>query len=443
MTDLAPTHVPRSVLLRRLYRMARHPLPTFMDYAATYGPNVILSIVPQRVTHLTTDPAVARHVLQRNHRNYEKSEIQSGQLGKYLGRGLLTNTGSDWLRQRRLIQPGFHRHRIRELAVSMQDVIERECAAAAEGPVDLFAFTRRVAYRIVVRAIFTDGFLETEAREFQANLDRLQAFVIKPIRMPTLRPVYRWTGLERRYLKLARRSRALVADRIVRRRAAGSDHGDLLQMLLDSRYGDTAEAMSDPQLIDEIMILFAAGYETTANALAWAIYLLLRHPVQLERLESTLRAGTTDAERPDADDLLTHVIRESLRLYPPAWITDRVALEPDVAEGMTIARGTIVGVFIYGIHRSPLLYGSPDAFRPDRMTDAAMHARHPYAFLPFGGGPRRCVGDQFALLEMRMLLHHLITNYRVAALGEVPTLRPLPYVTLQQDRKLSVRLVRG
>jgi cytochrome P450 len=421
--------IPRPVALANLLRLARRPIPVFTEYLERYGDNFLLSVGGSRITHFTRDAEVARHVLQRNHRNYEKSEIQTDQMGRYLGFGLLTNSGDDWLRQRRLIQPGFHRRRMAALTAEIQAVIEEECARAARQPeLDLFRFTRQVAFRIIVRALFTRGFGEAETERLHAILDKLQAYIIYPIRLPFLRAPLRWTGLERRHLALAKESRALIKQQIIARRIA-SEQDDLLQMLLDTRYEDTGESMSDDRLIDEILILFAAGYETSANALAWTFWLLLRHPPEWDRL----RADPSDVR-------LTRVIEESMRLYPPAWITDRVALGPDEAAGFTIDPGHTIGVFIYGIHHHPAYYDDPEVFRPTRMHTDRKKERHPFSFLPFGGGPRQCIGNHFAMLEMKLFLRHVVENYALEAVGKLAEPEPKPYVTLHQDRPVRVRL---
>ncbi|MBB4078795.1 cytochrome P450 [Lewinella aquimaris] len=424
--------IPRQVTLRHLFRLVRRPIPVFTELLDRYGDNFIQEVGGSRTTHFTRDAEVARHVLQRNHRNYEKSEIQTGQMGKYLGLGLLTNSGDDWLRQRRLIQPGFHRQRLAALTAEMQRVIEEECARAANsGPVDLFSFTRQVAFRIIVRALFTDGFGEEDTRRLHEILDKLQAYIIYPIRLPFLRGPLRWIGQEQRHLALATESRQLIS-RHIRHRQQGTRvpaKDDLLQMLLDTRYEDTGEGMDERQLIDEILILFAAGYETSANALAWTIWLLLKHPNELARLRDT----------PDPT-YLTQVIEESMRLYPPAWITDRVALGPDEAAGFTLDPGVTIGIFIHGIHHSPRYYDAPEEFRPARMHPDLKKERHPFSFIPFGGGPRQCIGSHFAMLEMQLLLGHLLEHFDVESVGKLPDPQPKPFVTLHQDRPVPITI---
>ena len=436
-----PPRIPRRLVLRNLLRLARRPIRIFNDYVARYGENFILSVGGTRRTHFTVDAEVVQHVLQRNHRNYEKSEIQTTVMGQYLGYGLLTNSGSDWLRQRRLIQPGFHRRRLEALTVAMQRVVAAECASAAGGEaVDLFTFTRTTAYRIIVGAIFTDDLPQAETDAFQRILDRLQAYLVHPIRLPLLRGPLRWLGREAKFLALAGESREMLRGLIRQRRQSERKYEDLLQMLLDSRYEDDGEPMSEERLIDELTILFAAGYETSANALAWTVWLLLQHPEVEQRLVGELNTSRT-AEGNPPPPYLTQIINESLRLYPPAWITDRVALGPDEAAGLTIDSGTTIGIYIYGIHRHERYYAFPDRFDPDRMTEEARKQRPAFSFLPFGGGPRLCIGHHFAYLEMQLFLAHLFTTYKVLPAAPLPDLEPQPFITLHQDKPVAIRLV--
>ncbi|MEO0731974.1 MAG: cytochrome P450 [Bacteroidota bacterium] len=431
-------HVPRALILRNLLRLARHPLVVFQEYIERYGQNFVLAVGGSRSTHFTTDAEVARHVLQRNHRNYEKSEIQTVEMGKYLGFGLLTNGGESWLCQRRLIQPGFHRQRLERIVADMQTVITDHCAAAAgREAVDLKAFTKNAAFAIIVRAIFTDGFDAAATAELQRILDHLQAYVIYPIRLPFLKKPLRWFGFDRKYLRLAAVARAMIMERITARRE-GAPGDDLLQMLLDSRYED-GTSMTDEQLLDEIVILFAAGYETSANALAWAVHLLLRHPEHLPRIQEEIAAtGPLGFHNAGQLTYLTQVIEETMRLYPPAWITDRVGNTDDEVAGHHIPKGRTVGIYIYGIHRSAAYYDDPEAFRPARMHPDRKKARPPFSYLPFGGGPRLCIGNHFAMLEMQLLLAELLGKYDVAAVSNTEHIPAVPTITLGMGRKVSV-----
>lgn len=449
-TMLQPPIIPRFKVITGIPRTIRSPLDTFGGYVKTYGDNFILSVGGSRRTQMTVDADVFQYVLQRNHKNYEKSEIQTDQMARYFGYGLLTNSGKSWLTQRRLIQPGFNRVRLEVLTQRMQEVIADRCdwlreQAKAGKEVDLFHFTRDAVFRIIVQAIFTDGFSEEEAHLLNAIIDKVQGYIIYPVRVPFLRGPLRWSGLEKKHVDLAHEVRRNIQEKMDARRA-GEPKDDLLQMLLDVRYADTNEPMTDEQLIDEIMILFAAGHETSANSLAWTVWLLLRHPAELAKVRTELAAaealGPIDFKGVRRLPYLTQVIEESMRLYPPAWITDRVALDADQSDEYDIQQGTVIGLFIQGLHRNPKYWEEPAAFRPERMTPEAKKERHPMCYVPFGGGPRLCIGNHFAMLEMQLLLAAVLKGFDFSLPADAEKVQPVPYITLHMDRpvKLGVRL---
>ncbi|MFT5998284.1 MAG: cytochrome P450 [Neolewinella sp.] len=445
-----PPKVPLARVLINMPWMMANPIKRFSRYLEEYGRDFILSVGGSRRTHFTINAEVIQHVLQKNHKNYHKSAIQTDELARYLGRGLLTNNGQPWLTQRRLIQPGFHRQRLAALVSEMQAVIDAACdglnqTAEANGYIQLQEVTRDIVFRVITRAIFTDGFDEAETRKLKKTLDAIQRYAVYPVRMPFLLKPLQWLGIEGRKLALTQEVRKGIQERIDARRA-GTPKDDLLQMLLDSRYEDDGQPMPDQQLVDEIIILFAAGHETSANALAWTIWLLLRHPEALAKV----RAEITEVEGEGAINFdnarqltyLTQVMEESMRLYPPAWITDRVALGPDKAGGFDIQQGTSIGIFFYGLHRNPEYWEDPDAFRPERMTPEAKKARQPFCFLPFGGGPRLCIGNHFAMLEMQLILARLLQDYDFELPANADQVKQKAYITLHMDRPVSLRLSR-
>ena len=442
-----PPTVPVSRTLLDIPKTARRPLVAFDDYHAAHGDNFLFSMGGSRRTHVTIDADVFQHVMQRNHRNYEKSDIQTVHIARYFGYGLLTNGGQSWLTQRRVIQPGFHRKRLEHLTDAMLSVIRQQVTrldghVASGEPIDLHHFTRDAVFRIITRAIFTDGFDAEATARLNHAIDRVQSFVIYPARVPALTKPLRWLGLEGKHLRLVQELRADIQQRIDARRA-GTPQDDLLQMLLDVRYEDTGEPMTDEQLIDEIFILFAAGHETSANALAWTIWLLLRHPAELARVQEEVAAvGPLGFDAVRRLPHLTRCIEESLRLYPPAWLVDRVALADDAAGEVVIDRGTVLGLYISGLHRNPRYWDDPAAFRPDRMTPAAKKARHPYCYLPFGGGPRLCIGNHFAMLEMQLFLATVLRDYALTLPADAAAVTPKPLITLHMDRPLLVRVAR-
>lgn len=442
-----PVRVPRSVVMRRVLRLALNPLGGFNRYIKEYGPSVLLDIGGSRRSIVTTDPDLIQHVLQRHHRNYEKSEIQTDQMGKYIGYGLLTNTGANWLQQRRLIQPGFHKQRMESLVREMQSTIVQTCAQLdqalkQQANVNISQFTLQLTFSIIARAIFTDGFNEQDTRKLNEAVDKIQGFVIYPIRLPFLRPIVRWIGLEAKYQRLSRDVGEQLMQRVSARRASQTPQDDLLQMLLDSRYEDNGQAMEDAQLIDEIKILFAAGHETSANALAWILYLLAKHPEEANKARAEIQqlphSISMDALR--QVPYLTAIIEEGMRLYPPAWITDRVALEDDQFGDYPIPKNMVVAPYIYGLHHSEAIYPDAEKFLPERMLAEEKKKRHPFAFIPFGGGPRLCIGSHFAMLEMQLVLVHLLRHYDFAPPEK--TIQPKPFLTLRPAQPIRLRLAR-
>lgn len=447
----SPPRVPKLTILRRMIGLARNPIQGFNRYIREYGHTFHLDIGGSRSSFVTIDPDLIQHVLQRNHRNYEKSEIQTDQMGKYLGYGLLTNSGSHWLQQRRLIQPGFHRQRMQMLVTEMQHTIEQHCkeldeAAAQEAIIPVEEFTLQLAFRIIARAIFTDGYSKAQMEELDATMTKIQEYIVYPIRLPFLRPFAKISGYDAHYIKLSKDIGDQIMERIKARRKSAESKDDLLQMLIDSRYEDTGEPMEDQQLIDEIMILFAAGHETSANALAWTIYLLAKHPDVKEKLREEIARELADNPKPDMAALkalpyLTAVLEESMRLYPPAWISDRVALGDDQFNDLKIPKDIVVVPYFYGLHRNPELYEDPHAFKPERMLPAAKKKRHPYAYLPFGGGPRLCIGLHFAMLEMQLAMIYLLRHYEFTAVDNREIL-PKPFLTLRASQSIQMRVTK-
>ena len=443
---LAPT-VPRRVSLPTTLAFVHDPIGGLTKFGKEYGQSYYFYVGGVEKSLITTDPKVAQHVLQRNHRAYEKSPLQTEQVSRYVGKGLLTNTGSSWLRQRRLIQPGFHRQRLQALTQIMQVVIDQEGDRLAkrlqtDGPeVDMYEEMLNLAFRVVARAIFSEDIEEEELVDFGDKITRIQEHVIREVRLPFLRWYFKLSGKQKTYLQLSKDILNIQRRFIDRRTKAGITRDDLLQMLLDSRYEDTGLPMEEQQLIEETGILFVAGHETSANALAWTFYLLAQHPEALERVRTELET-VCPGRPPTFTELrqltyLTQVINESMRLYPPAWITDRVALEDDQVGDLEIPKGTVVVPFIYGIHHEERIWEEPEAFRPERFSPEQKKVQPPFTFLPFGGGPRLCIGNSFAMMEMQLLLaswlrrfsFHLTPNQVIRAKPLI-TLRPEPGVLM-------------
>ncbi|QKG57062.1 cytochrome P450 [Hymenobacter sp. BRD128] len=449
--------VPRRITLRNSLKSARDPIGALNQLLAHYGDTVRLYLGGVRPTVVTRDPALMQHILQKNHRRYHKSDLTHG-LVRYLGRGLLTNEGADWLRQRRLIQPGFHRQRLAGLtrlmrAAADEWVAELDALTAASpvAELDVHAAMTRVAFRIVARSVFGDSLSEGQLAQLSDWLTDIQAFYITTIRQPYLRPWHWVRGNYGRHDRLASQLRELVRAAIARHQAAQAAAGppapdDLLQMLLDARYEDTGEAMTENQLLDELNILLVAGHETSANALAWALYLLARHPAEQAALVAEIERELPGGRPPEFADLprlpyALHVVQEAMRLYPPAWIMDRVATEPDEFQGQPIPKGTLFSLYLYGLHHHPALWPDAEVFRPERFAAGAQPPLPAYGYLPFGAGPRLCVGQQFALTELQLVLIQTLRRYQVEpASPAVPIMSPL--ITLRPGGALPLRFRR-
>jgi len=451
--------VPRWFTLRQSLKMARDPVGNLNRLLALYGDTARLYLGGVKPSIVTRDPALVQHILQKNHRRYHKSDLTHGLL-RYLGKGLLTNEGADWLRQRRLIQPGFHRQRLAGLTRLMRAAADEwvaeldvQTANGQAAELDVHDAMTRVAFRIVARSVFGDSLSEAELKQLSDWLTAIQQFYVTTIRQPYLRPWHLVRGSYRKHDELARHLRELVRAAIARHQAVQAaappdapTPDDLLQMLLDARYEDNGEPMAENQLVDELNILLVAGHETSANALAWALYLLARYPEEQQKLADEINCVLPLGQEVEFQDLsrlpyALQVVQEAMRLYPPAWIMDRVATEDDEFQGYHIPKGSVFSLYLYGLHHHAALWPDAEMFRPERFAPGATPAPPAYGYLPFGGGPRLCVGNQFALTELQLVLIQTLRRYRVALASTTPPgMNPL--VTLRPDGALRLQFQR-
>jgi cytochrome P450 len=419
----------------RTFKQIKNPIGAMEESMAAYHGTYRVHLGRRRFI-VTQDPAFIEHVLKKNHRNYFKSDIQTDALGRFLGSGLLTSNGDFWLRQRRLIQPGFHLEKIRGLYEIMQRTVLKFLSALEPGEVDVYPLMNRLAFDIVMNTLFNVAIPETLRVELGRFIADTQDFVMRDLRHPHLSWWFRLSGeLKENHLK-ARRAREIIAGIVQERRPSVGIHGDLLDMLLQARYEDTGEPMREEQLIDEILVLIIAGHETTANALSWILFLLANNPAE----RSTLRARTKDLGLLDTttDAYLRAVINEGLRLYPPAYISDRVALNDDTFNGYTFPAGTIIILFYYGLHRDSRHWSEPERFLPARFLGTSPREQG-NVFFPFGSGPRLCIGNNFAMAEMAIFLQPFIGQFDVRPTPYIPVVKAL--VTLKPDR-VPLKIVR-
>jgi cytochrome P450 len=399
---------------------------------------------------LIADADAAHHVLVSNAKAYQKSPNYDG-LKIMLGQGLLTSEGEFWRRQRKLAQPAFHREKLAGFVDVMAECAEamvREWRAGTE-TFDAHRAMMRLTFRVVGKTLLSvdlDGEARAVGEALDVALEWTNDYVEAIVRVPPWVP----TAKNRRFLRAKETLDRLVTKVVVDRRAAMARGervpNDLLQMLLEARDGDTGEAMSDEQLKNELLTLVLAGHETTANALTFGLYLLSKHRDVREKLRAEARAVLGDERAPTIADLpklpyTLQVVEEVLRLYPPAWCFERIAIEDDVVGGFRVPKGTIVGIAPFVMHRNPSYFPDPERFDPERFNRAARTdgpERPKHAYVPFGGGARTCIGNAFALMEMQVILPILVRAFDLDPPSEF-ALELDPAVTLRPAQGLPVR----
>ncbi len=412
---------------RRGLRVVKSPLETMTESFERFGETYSVADGWRSRMILTQDPEFIDYVLRRNHKNYNKSRMLTENLSRFIGNGLLTSNGAYWLRQRRLIQPGFHAQKVKGLYSIMQSTIDRFLEEFPSGDnVDIYPLMHRLAFEVVINTLFDIDLPQEVIVELSRHISEIQEFVILDIRQPYKSWWFELSGRVARNRRRAERVREILSGVVRERKAGGKRYHDLLDMLLDARYEDTGEPMDESQLLDEIVIIFIAGHETTANALTWTLYLLANHPDEWRRLqEETRNLSIEDAV---VHPGLSAILSESMRLYPPAWISDRVALEDDAFGDYNFPAGTIIGLFYFGLHQSAKYWDDPLAFKPDRFLKEKERSR---VFFPFGGGPRLCIGNNFAIAEMALFIKSFAAKFQITPTTASPRMRAL--VTLRPE----------
>jgi cytochrome P450 len=414
-------------------RIRKNPIPFHNAFFNELGDTFSVRLPKNKFVILSRDNEITQYILQKNQRNYYKSALQTTYLSKYLGHGLLTVNGDFWLKQRRLIQPAFHKQKMNQLVENMQSTIASELLSLPENQsVNLYPLMNDLAYNVVAQSLFHITSLEKKLNRIKFIIEEVQHFLVKEIRLPHKVWWFKLSGQSKKHLDLAMESNAILNEIIQERKQSNESHNDLLDMLLETRYEDTGESMSKEQLIDEIKILFIAGHETTANALTFTLHLLATHPeIQQKVLDeiTAIENETTDVvEQLQKMTYTNAVINESLRLYPPAWITDRENVEDDSLLDYNIRKGTLIGISFYELHRNPKYWENPEDFIPERFLGEQKKKSMQY-FYPFGAGPRMCIGMGFAMYEMALSLAYVVKKYKVKTENRKIQFNPL--VTLK------------
>jgi cytochrome P450 len=428
-----------------VFPMARRdPLGFFSACVHRYGDLVSMRLGMHHVC-LVRHPHHVKHVLQDHARDFAKGPTAS-RVRALFGDSLTVVDGDRWRVRRRQVLPAFrpdqHAHFLTATTSATDEMLERWRLSAQRGePLEVTSEMRRLTQAIVIRAVFGEV-PPAEARALGEALDVAVAHVDRRLWSP-----FGWlevpTPAAARYQRSLRALTVLVARRVAEARREGSRPGTLLAALLDAPGTDGCEPLSDAELREECRAFLTAGHSTTASALAWTWVLLSEHPEARERIEHDCRTvlggrvlGSGDLSRLD---FMCRVISEVLRLYPPTWITARTPLVDGTLGGYPIHPGSLVLLSPYLTHRHPAVWEEPERFDPDRFIPTRAAGRPAFAYFPFGGGPRRCIGGALATSEMEAIVAQVAQRYRLDLL---PGVRVTPYagLTLRPHPRVPMRL---
>lgn len=434
-------HIRGAPVLGALPTFLHTPLQLLSQAQADYGDVVSINMAGQPFV-LITHPDDIEHVLVRNQRNYVKGYDQARAI---VGNGLILNEGSSWLRQRRLIQPAFHREKINtfvDIIVTEIDrmICELEEDSTREQKTDLYPVAARFTRRVIAKTMFGDDSTAGQriGEAFTVTLAGMEVRLAAPPWFTRLR----W--ISNRRFNEAKRVIDEETGKLIAARRDNTRYDDLLAVLLEASDAETGETMTDRELRDEITTIYLAGYETTALALVWTLHLLSYHPHHLEKIRREAHSvfGSRPPTAADVDDLVhaRAALDEGLRLYPPAWQFTRRTLSPDIVGGAEIPAGTNLWLSPYVTHHRSDLWDDPDRFRPERfVTPAPARKQLPYTYFPFGGGPRKCIGYNLATTEATLALSMLASRFG----SMTPTdanrrVQAKPRTTLHPDRSLKI-----
>ena len=373
-------------------------------------------------------PAVIKHVMQLNYKKYAREERVGEAVRLIAGENLFTSDGDVWLRQRRLMQPAFHRQRIGRFADEIVNEVLVEMAhwpaeQASTGYVDLEEAMTRLTSQVIGRAMLSVD-LRAEGGDLGDAFATVAKFsidrIMSPIRLPLWVPSANNRTFKDAVLRIKRALSRILAER-QNATTEAEPAGDLLDMLLEAKYEETGTGMTTAQLISEMNSIVFAGHETTAATLDFAFFLLMTHPEVMAAVQAEIDAVLAGRLPTLADlselDLTGRVMLETLRMYPAAISASRNVIEDDVVDGVEIPAGSKVMLNIYGVHYHPDYWAEPERFNPDRFLPENSEGRPPLAFIPFNTGPRKCIGDEFARMEAHLALATVLQRY-------TPVLKP-------------------
>lgn len=420
---------PRGAPLLGSMRELRRDLIGFLRQVTAEHGDIVRFTVAGSTVHFINHPDYLRHVLQANSRNYDKQSFEYRAIRLAFGRGLFTSDGDLWLRQRRLMQPAFHRQRINQLGEGIvRDVVGRvrtwQPYAERGEPLDIAAEMVNLSMNVATKSLFSTSLRgDGEVATISRNLDTIVSYCLYRATNPFTPPTPVPTRRNRAYNRAMDELNDVIYRIVNQRREPGSDATDLLAMLMAARDEETGEGMPDKQVRDEVATLLLGGYETTSNLLSWTCYELSRHPEVEANLHEELDR-VLGGRLPTVDDVprlvyTKMVLDETLRLYPVPWL-ERRAAKADSIGGYHIKAGSLIYISPYVTHRHPAFWADPERFDPKRFAPDQPSTRPRFAYLPFGAGPRQCIGNRLALLEAQLTLATVAQRYRMRMVAGHP-----------------------
>lgn len=437
---------PRGHWLRGcLRRFQQEPLEFYRECHRDYGDYVRIRMVPGVDVYMLTHPDAVEQVLQKHHKNYRKPDFFPKTVGLLAGNGILTSSGDFWLRQRRLMQPAFHRQQLERLVPAMTvaagEFIEQRLKASATESFDILPEMMKLSLKIAGNTLFSTD-ISAKADEIGQAFRTAFEYVSYRMNYSPWTPVWWPTKRNREFAQAKRVLDRVVLKIISNRRQSGETPDDLLTLLLAAQDEESGAGMTDQQLLDEVLTLLTAGHETVGASLTWTWSLLGEHRDIQQNVFDEIHHVLGDRP-PTLEDLpnlpLTRAVYdETIRLYPPAWGQPRQAIDEDKIGGYTIPKGAFIIISQWITHRHEDYWSNPHAFQPERFLNPDPN-RPKFAYFPFGGGPRICIGNTFALMEAPLVMATILQRFRVhrTTIGEIV---PDPTFTLRPKFGVPVRL---
>lgn len=429
--------ISRYTILKNRKRILENPLPFHRENFEKYGDTFRIDLGKKSTWIFTRDAETIKHILQKNQKNYHKSDLQAKDLGKYIGQGLLTSNGEFWRVHRRMIQPTFHKKKLKGLMDIMYQAVQRELQEIKPNQEqDIFPLMGDLAFQVVAQSLFSADNLRDKIQNLKEITMSIQEMLVKELRLPYLKWWFQLNGEIKKHLLLSSKAGKLLNEIVQSRVDAGIEKDDLLDMLLGARYED-GTPMPRQQLIDEVMVLFTAGHETTANALSFTLLLLAKNQEIQEKLFQ--EADDIDFEKGTVMDQIGKLsytkqcIEEALRLYPPLFILDRISMDLDTVNGKDFKKGTVWLMSFFELHRHSDFWTNPEVFDPERFAPENKKDFSNYYF-PFGAGPRMCIGNNFAMFEMIMTVTSVVKKYKMSSQDSKIAINPM--LTLKPENAL-------